>query len=133
MSDIGLTANLNERSIDSIRYAISKKISANPYFANNKTVTNTITDMDHHPYTRSFRGVYYYPDPIVLEREAGYRKMNDLCYEIVSTKKPDVLPEHCFETACTTILPCRPSYLVKYADKDKLEVMLNRSCISEFR
>jgi hypothetical protein len=133
MSDIGLTASLNERSIESVRLAIARKTSTTPYFATNNTIRNSVTDMDHQPYQRFFRGVYYYPEPIIFEREAGYRPINNECYNIVADKNIDEEPDHCFEVACSTIFPCRPNYLKKYADKDRLEVMLNRACIPQYR
>lgn len=86
MSD--LTANINRHSVESIREEIKKKISG-PYFANSQTVNNVVTDMDHHPYTRWFRGVYYYPDPIVIEREAGWRPLDNRCYSIISPPREE--------------------------------------------
>lgn len=127
-----LTAEINKHSIESIRGEISKKISQ-PYFATKETVQNTITDMDHHPYSRWFRGVYYYPDPIIMEREAGWRPLQNSCYNLVMPVLPDEPPHHCFEVPCTTTLPCYPKYLTKYADKDSLDVMINSACIPQYR
>jgi hypothetical protein len=122
--DLNLTASLNERSIESVRAAISKKIGSRPYFANNNTIRNSITDMDHQPYTRFFRGVYYYPEPIIFEREAGYRSMNSQCYDIIAPRRQEEeTPEHCFEVACSTILPCRKSE----------KTSSNKDCIPEYR
>lgn len=36
------------------------------------------TDMDHHPYTRFFRGVYDNPRPVVHSRHAGVRSVADV-------------------------------------------------------
>jgi hypothetical protein len=131
--DLNLTASLNEKSIESVRAAIARKTGSGPYFANNNTIRSSITDMDHQPYQRFFRGVYYYPDPVIFEREAGYRPINNGCYDVIAPPVPEEDPEHCFEVACSTILPCRPAYLTKYSDRDKLDVMINKGCIPRFR
>ena len=131
MSDI--TPELNRQTIEMIRNQIAKKISNNPYFANADTVTKSITDMDHQPYTRWFRGVYYNPEPVIMEREAGWRPIRNSCYEVNIPPKKDDEPNHCFEIPCTTTLPCYPKYLTKYADKDALDVMINNSCIPQYR
>lgn len=133
MSNNNLTAQLNEHSIETIRKQIARKISSNPYFANNETVINSVTDMDHTPYTRWFRGVYYYPNPIVMEREAGWRPIKNSCYNLVMPPSPEVDPHHCFEVPCTTTLPCYPKYLTKYADKESLDIMINNACIPQYR
>lgn len=131
MSD--LTAKLNQHSVESVREQIAKKISSRPYFANADTVDNMITDMDHQPYTRWFRGVYYYPDPIIMEREAGWRPIRNSCYGLVMPPQENPEPQHCFEAPCTTTFPCYPKYLTKYADKEALDVMINNACIPQYR
>ena len=123
-----LTVKLNERSIESVRRAIGRKVSGMPYLANNNTVKSSITDMDHQPYERFFRGVYYYPDPIIFEREAGYRPVINGCYNSVAAVQSDEDPKHCFESACSTIFPCRPS-----ADAEKNELAINNECIVQYR
>lgn len=128
-----LTPTLNQNNIESVRKYIGQKISWKPFFANNLDVTNSVTDFDHHPYSRWYRGVYYYPDPIVLEREAGWRPQEQQCYNPNYIPKKDPVPQHCFEAACSTIFPCYPQYLAKYADRDKLDSMINNACIVSYR
>lgn len=128
-----LTPKINQQSIESVRHEIAKKISSRPYFANGDTVDNVVTDMDHHPYTRWYRGVYYYPDPIVMEREAGWRSRRDLCYEVIAPQVKSDDPHHCFEVPCSTILPCYPKYLTKYADRDALSIMIDNACVTQYR
>ena len=44
---------------DFIKKQIERKNNYNiPYYATKNSVTKTMTDMDHFPYTRYFRGVY---------------------------------------------------------------------------
>lgn len=129
MSD--LTARINEHSIEFIRSQIAKKISK-PYFATNTAITNVITDMDHHPYSRWFRGVYYFPDPVIMEREAGWRPRRDSCYAVIAPPLPEKDPDHCFESACTTTFPCYPS-LSHYNNKVALDNAVNNSCIVQYR
>jgi hypothetical protein len=128
-----LTPKINQHSIEYIREQIGKKIGDCPYYANGKTATHMITDMDHHPYSRWYRGVYYYPDPIIMEREAGWRPVRNECYSVNAPYNKEKDPNHCFEAPCTTTFPCYPQYLTKYADKDALDVMVNNACIIQYR
>jgi hypothetical protein len=128
-----LTSKINHDSIEYIKNSIQKKISDKPYFANKNSVMKVVTDMDHHPYHRWYRGVYYFPEPVVMEREAGWRKIQNDCYDLVIQRETEKEPNHCFEAPCSTTFPCYPEYLVKYADKDALDVMINKACISQYR
>ena len=128
-----LTSKINHDSIEYIKRSIEKKTSDKPYFANKNSIMKVVTDMDHHPYHRWYRGVYYYPEPIVMEREAGWRKIENDCYDLVIKREAEKQPNHCFEAPCSTTFPCYPEYLVKYADKDALDVMINKACISQYR
>ena len=130
-----LTPVLNQNNVDQVRDMIAQKKSDQPYFATVGTAGSVITDFDHFPYNRYFRGVYSSPTPIVAEREAGFRPRHDSCY---SVKIPDnhetsPYPNHCFESACSTVYPCYPSYLAKYSDRDALNVQLNKACIVQYR
>jgi len=121
-----LTTDMNEMSISSVRESIAKKIGQNPYMANNKTVINTVTDMDHHPYNRWYRGVYYYPDPIIMEREAGWRPQRENCYNLNIPPEPTEDPNYCYQTPCSTIHPC-------FGEKNDLSEKINNMCIVQYR
>lgn len=69
-----------EMSNDALRYAIMMKNSFYLHFPQGKQIKTTLTDMDHFPYRRFFRGVYYESEPVIFGREAGYRPyMNPGC------------------------------------------------------
>lgn len=99
-----------------------------PYYATNKTVKNFVTDMDDFPYNRFYRGAYYLDSPVIMERQAGYRLIQNECYKNKISYKPEY-PKHCFEAACSTVYPCYPEYLRKYSDKEQLDLFLNRKCV----
>jgi hypothetical protein len=128
-----LTPRLNTENIRNVRQNIFRKNSSDPYLANSRTITDVITDMDHHPYTRWFRGVYYFPSPIVFEREAGWRKLNNRCYNIISPIEKEEIPHHCWEAPCSTVYPCHPQYLDRRSNQAELDVMLNNACIVQYR
>jgi hypothetical protein len=130
MSNNYLTARLNEHSIEFIRSQIQKKLNG-PYFSTNSATTNVVTDMDHHPYSRWFRGVYYFPNPIIMEREAGWRPRRDSCYEIVEPPILEHQPDHCFEPPCTTTFPCYPEFS-HYQDRQKLNQKTNKGCMVQY-
>lgn len=124
---------ITNNSIENVRKQIAEKIKPYPYFSTDTTIKSVITDMDHHPYTRWFRGVYYHSEPVIMEREAGFRPIEESCYNLIIPPYRENNPEHCFEVPCTTTLPCYPKYLTKYADKESLDVMINNTCISQYR
>lgn len=128
-----LTPELNYQAIENIRREIEKKTNGYPYFATNATVLKSITDMDHHPYTRWFRGVSYYPEPIIMEREAGFRPINNNCYDINMPLVPDEKPNLCFESACSTTFPCYPEHSIKYTEKNNLNAITNNVCLVQYR
>lgn len=97
----------NEINRQYVSSQIQLKNSYHPYhyYGNDKKI---ITDMDHFPYTRFYRGIYNESVPIIWEREAGYHKLENRNYEytpIFSIQKP----QNCFQLPCSTILPCQPS------------------------
>lgn len=130
---MSLTQKTNQNNIEHIRAQIAKKNSANPYLANNKTVTRELTDMDHHPYTRWFRGVYYYPDPIVMEREAGWRPENNGCYDMVIPVFPEKHPAHCYIVPCSTVFPCFQKYDHRFKEMSDRDVFIDSQCIVQYR
>jgi len=121
--------SLTTNNILNVRSQIAQKIQAKPYYATSNTVKRTVDDMDHFPYNRFYRGQYWREKPVVFEREAGYRKRHDNCYKPKFDYIPDPKPNHCFEGPCSVVYPCYPQYLRKYADKNELEVMLNKTCV----
>jgi len=120
---------ITSRNISFIRKQINQKNQSIPYYAFQDTVTNITEDLDHFPYTRFYRGKAKSSTPTVFEREAGYRQQREKCYKPLIEVNPIPKPTHCFEGACSVVYPCYPQYLRKYADKDELEIMLNKVCI----
>ena len=125
--------DINLENVKNIRSQILRKQNYNPYFATLDKGSIALTDYDHFPYQRYFRGIPNSNRPVVAEREAGWRPIYNKCYDDdLSTIKKDEY-NFCFETACSTVYPCHPEYLAKYADRDALNVMLNNDCISQYR
>ena len=127
-----ISEKINDSNIESIRKQIEKKNGTEPFFGTMDGAKSVITDIDHHPYTRFYRGVYNSSDPVVFEREAGWRPIHNNCYRTIYTEKSEY-PNHCFESACSTVYPCYPQYLHKFSDRDALNVQLNRACIVQYR
>ena len=46
-----------------------------------------------------------YTDPVVMEREAGWRQRHDICYEPTRIYKPKI-PKYCWQVPCSTVFPC---------------------------
>ena len=72
-------------------------------------------------------------EPVIAEREAGWRKRQDSCYKVNAPPIRDNYPNHCFQSACSTIYPCYPEYMTKYADKEAMDLLLNKSCVTQYR
>jgi hypothetical protein len=104
------TSYINKSNVDVIRMGIDMKTSDSPFIPTQWLAQQTFTDMDHGPpYTRFFRGNPRSSEPIVFEREAGFRVHNDSCYRVNQCRQEgyhEPYPNHCFETACSTVYPC---------------------------
>jgi hypothetical protein len=129
---------LGANNVKNVRHEMEQKINyKTPYYANNNTVKKCITDFDVFPYTRWYRGVATSDNPIIIEREAGYRKVKQSLteeqknnmkyrYTTANTFKEDTGGKqmlglngfldssessqqirHCFEAACSTVYPCK--------------------------
>ena len=130
------TPFINDINVQNVRMQINRKNLSVPYHATVKEASGVLTDYDTFPYPRWFRGVYHSPQPIVAEREAGWRPRHDNCYRIqepCSIQEPLQYPNHCFESACSTLYPCYPKYMSKWADRDALNLMLNNGCLVQYR
>ncbi len=51
-------------------------------------IMSVVTDADHFPYTRFYRGIYNSEIPTVWSRSAGYRARCDSCYESRNIQVP---------------------------------------------
>ena len=92
-------------NVNIIRDQIEAKVGPNPFYASQNAVNLNITDMDTFPYPRFFRGIYQLTDPVVMEREAGWRQRHDICYEPTRIYKPKI-PKYCWQVPCSTVFPC---------------------------
>ena len=64
-----------------------------------------MTDIDTFPYPRFYRGVYQLSEPVVMEREAGWRQRHDMCYEPTRVYEVEQ-PKYCWQVPCSTVFPC---------------------------
>ena len=128
-----LTEHINYDNVKNVRRLIAKKQSCFPFLATEPQATSAITDMDHFPYTRFYRGNPNSSRPTVFEREAGWRPTNNQCYKALLRPTEEGYPNHCFSSACSTVFPCYPSYQQKFADKEALDIQLNSACIVQYR
>lgn len=105
--------NNTQKNIDAIREQIRYKNNYNlPYYPTRYHTESVLTDQDHFPYKRYFRGVYHQSNPTIFEREAGFMPHHNDCYKFIS--EPDMVkPKYCWQYPCTTVFPCKP-------DKDVL-------------
>lgn len=103
-----VTPVFNRNNVDMIRQGILYKTSDDPFIPTIGLAKSTITDYDTFPYPRWYRGVPTSSEPVVAEREAGWRVRNDQCYRVNTCpgKLEYPYPSHCFETACSTVFPC---------------------------
>ena len=93
------------RNVNIIRDQIEAKVKSEPFLASQNAASLTVTDMDTFPYPRFYRGVYQLSEPVVLEREAGWRQRQDLCYQperVLDNENP----KYCWQVPCSTVFPC---------------------------
>ena len=124
------TYEVNRSNVNFVRDQINRKKSSSPYLATEQQSMSVSTDYDSFPYTRWFRGVPGRSEPTVAEREAGWMLRNDKYYKaskISDVWKPQP-PNHCFQSACSTVRPCHPK-----PDRTELHEVYNKSCNVSFR
>lgn len=103
-------------NVSTVQHEIAKKLNYNiPYYATHSSIQGVMTDMDNFPYKRFFRGVYYNDRPVVLERETGWRPLNNPCYrdQVVNDVKEQT---YCWQSACNTVQPCNKKLYQKAAE-----------------
>ena len=107
------------------------KNSNTPLFTIQNDIKNFIVDNDHFPYSRNYRGNPTSNIPIINKRECGYRKILSQCYKPVKTitEIKNNYPQHCFETSCTINKPCYQKENDKFKSFNKLNNLVNDSCI----
>lgn len=127
------TPVINDLNVQNVQRQIAIKKGCSPYLATVNQASQVVTDYDTFPYPRYFRGVPESTVPIVAEREAVWRPRHDSCYKVLEPPGQIRYPNHCYETACSTTLPCYPNQLNRYADREALNVMLNDACIAQYR
>uniref|UniRef100_A0A6C0H2I6 Uncharacterized protein n=1 Tax=viral metagenome TaxID=1070528 RepID=A0A6C0H2I6_9ZZZZ len=115
-------------NIANVREQIERKNSDIPYIPTFKHVDQVWTDYDVFPYPRYFRGIHTSSEPIVAEREAGWMFRNDYKPSKISDIWKAPYPNHCFQSACSTIRPCHPK-----PDKDELNDVYNNWSNVKFR
>lgn len=100
---------INKNNRDLIRFAIQQKqFGTRPFYATQELAQSVLTDMDEFPYFRFFRGEYNKPYPVVFEREAGFRPINEGCRPLLPPPAK-CEPAYCWQSPCSTTFPCRPN------------------------
>ena len=128
------TNELNHQNINSIRDQIRYKNNyCKPFYATEDNASACLTDQDTFPYPRYFRGEYDHEEPVVFEREAGWRPRQDRCYKLQCPGNRDFYPNNCFEGACSLVQPCYPEVLRTYEHQELLNQILNTNCITQYR
>jgi hypothetical protein len=100
--------NNTQKNIDAIREQIRYKNNYNlPYYPTRYHAESVLTDQDHFPYKRYFRGVYNESRPVIIEREAGFMPLHNDCYRDMS--EPTIVQQkYCWQYPCSTVYPCSP-------------------------
>lgn len=102
-----MTDSLTAQNIAIVRDQIAKKLRPEPFYASTAAAGGVLTDMDHFPYRRFFRGETALSSPVFMERQAGWRPVRNQCYQQFVEQR--VCPvEYCWQQPCTTVRPCTP-------------------------
>jgi hypothetical protein len=97
---------MSEENYNHVRKIIEAKQSDVPYHASVNSKDFVTTEYNIHPYNKWWKGKHTSEDPIIAEREAGWRP-----YTSAQLHKQNILdttPNHCFDKPCSTISPCIP-------------------------
>ena len=86
-----------------LQQQICYKQSSLPLLLKPAAAETVMTDMDHFPYTRFYRGKAFSKVPWIMERRAGwYPRKAIMVKEHVSPPY-----ELCWQNACHNVLPCK--------------------------
>lgn len=127
------SSDITKTNVSNIRYQITRKNKLDPYLATIKESKEVITDFDTFPYPRWYRGLPEYDNPIIAEREAGWRINTTDCYKKNIEKIPIDYPTHCFQAPCSYVHPCYLSFETKYNNREKMDTLLNQICTIQYR
>ena len=102
-----LTKKINTCNVNHIQAQIKSKQNYKPFLATTKDSVGAITDYDVFPYTRYFRGQILSTEPIVAEREAGWRIRRDWCYNpmVKNVSVGNPIANISFQMPDSTIIP----------------------------
>ena len=118
--------------MDHITKLINIKNSDKPLYCVYNDIKKQNTDYDHFPYTRYFRSNVGSDKLTINTRKSGFSNTNFIkCYDItkINTQNKIKYPEHCFESSCSLNKPCFKENVDKFAAFNKLNNILNDSCI----
>lgn len=122
-----------DNNIKNIRQQIVHKQSCTPHHATVADIQSIVTDYDHFPYSRFYKGVYNHDNPIIAEREAGYRPRYPQQIQTNCDPIEEIEPNHCFQSACSTIYPCFTDHHSIYKGVKNLRGDINNKCIVQYR
>jgi len=95
------------------RWIQNTKLSSNqrPSLTTASQAMRISTDRNEFPYPRTYRGKALTSSPVILEREAGYSPVLEfqVTYQFPDEARLTSASPLCFQTACSTILPCTPN------------------------
>ncbi len=128
MDQQSITNQVTQNTVNFVQRQIALKNSHTPYYADKNIVNNAITDMDIFPYTRFYRGKYYLDNPVVFEREAGYREGHEASYTPILNPEPAPQPTVCFQPACSTIFPCLANSQSNVEREERNKVLNSQIC-----
>lgn len=127
------TPEINQNNVERVREQIMRKKSHTPFNATINMPGNVLTDYDNFPYQRYWRGIPSSYSPVVAEREAGWRPRHDHCYKFSEPMQEVVVPDLCFQSACSTIYPCFKDYNRIFKDRETLDNITNNNCNIHYR
>ena len=90
-------------NVNFVRDQIEAKVGSKPFYASQNAVNLNVTDIDTFPYPRFYRGVYQLSEPVVMEREAGWRQRHDMCYEPTRVYEVEQ-PKYCWQVEGSNLL-----------------------------
>lgn len=98
--------------------------SDDPYIPETFYMSQNITDMDHHPYSKFFRGEYNLEEPKIFDRNAGWRPVKN--YVKIPVSK-ECKFRTCFRPACSvTLRNCENECVSEYHGDCNCS---NRNCL----
>lgn len=124
---------VSKQNIENVRSMIQRKVSLigkQNFYVQEKEMKGVVSDVDHLPYTRFYRGNPFTNEAIQWDGDSGHRPRMNSFYTPNIVQSEDLPESLCYQSPCSTVHPCYPEYLDKR--DPSYQFLQDRYCVRRF-